>query len=337
MMRLTGPVLVGDFDLCIKQPLGTLARFLASPVSCSARVVSCNSPQYYIHPQSLGPGGGFHSHGIPAPLWYPHRGFWCPSSQLEAIPSFLLIIDRSPRCNSLIIHALTDHEAMIVTLFRIPRLMSHYIHIHVLDPSRLPPLLRAIRAALFPNNAPGVSSLKPPSSGEELAALRRRCASAFWGLVPRAVGELYYGTDNWAWFGVKANTITNEGVNLIRTDPLKTSSSTFKLNHATNLKGGTDAGPSHISPADENNPMMRSDATLCSRSKPSEPGETLPKQDKEDEARRLSEIEAGIVDIFSDAYFNKHLIYGILELVLVRLVPELAEKGVGELWEERLH
>lgn len=218
--------------------------------------------------------------------------------------------------------------------------MSHYIRVHVLDPTRLPPLLRAIRAALFPNNAPGVSNLKPPSSDEELAALRRRCASALWGLVPKAVGELYYGTDNWAWFGVKTNTITNEGVNL-RTDPLKTSSSSsssaFKHNHATNLKGGTDAGPSHMSPADENNPMMRSDATLCSQSKPNEPGETLPRHDREDEARRLFEIEAGIVDIFSDAYYNKHLIYGILELVLVRLVPELAEKGVGELWEERLH
>jgi hypothetical protein len=28
--------------------------------------------------------------------------------------------------------------------------------------------------------------------------------------------------------------------------------------------------------------------------------------------------------------------YGVLELVLVRLMPELAEKSVTELWEERL-
>ncbi len=27
---------------------------------------------------------------------------------------------------------------------------------------------------------------------------------------------------------------------------------------------------------------------------------------------------------------------GVLELILVRLIPELSEKGVGELWEERL-
>ncbi|KAI0906573.1 PXA domain-containing protein [Ustulina deusta] len=219
------------------------------------------------------------------------------------------------------------------------RLLSHYIHIYVLDPARLPPLLRAIRAALFPNNAPGVSSLKPPSSGEQLAALRRRCASALWGLLPKAVGELYYGTNNWAWCGVEADTTISENVNL-QAGRLKRSSGIFNHGSAPNISG-TDAGPPHV-PPDGNNPMMLNNATLSSRPKEhshgsNELGETFSRCDNEDEARRLSEIETGIVDIFSDAYCNKHLVYGILELLLVRLVPELAEKGVGELWEERLH
>ena len=55
-----------------------------------------------------------------------------------------------------------------------------------------------------------------------------------------------------------------------------------------------------------------------------------------EEARILDEIETGILDVFSDAYCNKHLLYSVLELVLVRLLPELADKGIGELWEERL-
>ena len=55
-----------------------------------------------------------------------------------------------------------------------------------------------------------------------------------------------------------------------------------------------------------------------------------------DEHRVLSEIETGILDVFSDVYCNKHLMYSILELVLVRLMPELAERGVIDLWEERL-
>ncbi|KAI0099643.1 PXA domain-containing protein [Nemania sp. FL0031] len=221
------------------------------------------------------------------------------------------------------------------------RLMSHYIHVYVLDPARLPPLLRAIRAALFPNNAPGVSSLKPPSSGEQVAALRRRCASALWGLVPRAVGDLYYGTTKWPWSGVKACITTNEGVKL-RTDPLKSNNNTFSHTYATSHKGGADAGSLGVLFPDENNPMMRNDATLSPTPQrdsqgSNRPDRPLPEYDNEDEARTLSEIEADIVDIFSDAYCNKHLIYSILELVLVRLVPELAEKGVGELWEERLH
>ncbi|KAI1169957.1 PXA domain-containing protein [Nemania sp. FL0916] len=217
------------------------------------------------------------------------------------------------------------------------RLMSHYIRIHVLDPAHLPPLLRAIRAALFPNNAPGVSSLKPPSSGEQLAALRRRCASALWGLLPRAVGEQYYGINQWPWSGVKACIITNEGVRP-RTDPLK---STLSHHDTARLSGGADAESSHVPLAGGKYPVMRNNATLSPLRKRFSPGtdrlsSTRPGYN-EDEMRTLAEIETGIVDIFSDAYCNKHLVYGILELVLLRLVPELAEKGVGELWEERLH
>ncbi|KAI1273603.1 PXA domain-containing protein [Xylaria sp. FL0933] len=219
------------------------------------------------------------------------------------------------------------------------RLLSHYIHLHVLDPARLPPLLRAIRAALFPNNAPGVSSLKPPSSGEQLAALRRRCASALWGLLPKAVGGLYYGTNDWAWSGVKADTTISENVNQWA-GRLKRNSNIFNHSSAPDISA-IDAGPPHVPPG-RNNPMICNDATLSPLSKGHSHG--FNESDgmfsdcrNEDEARTLSEIEIGIVDIFSDAYCNKHLVYGILELVLVRLIPELAEKSVGELWEERLH
>lgn len=225
------------------------------------------------------------------------------------------------------------------SLLIVDRLLSYYIHIYVLNPARLPPLLRAIRAALFPNNAPGVSSLKPPSSGEQLAALRRRCASALWGLLPKAVGELYYGTSNWAWSGVKADTTTCEEVNP-QIGRLKRSSSVLDHSSAPNVSG-IGAGPPHVH-LDGNSSTMLSDATLSSQPKehshrPYELAETLAEHDDEGEARIISEVETGIVDVFSDAYCNKHLVYGILELVLVRLVPELAEKSIGELWEERLH
>jgi hypothetical protein len=55
-----------------------------------------------------------------------------------------------------------------------------------------------------------------------------------------------------------------------------------------------------------------------------------------EDARVISEIDQRILDVFSDEYCNKHLMYSALELILVRLMPELAEKTVTELLEERL-
>ena len=58
--------------------------------------------------------------------------------------------------------------------------------------------------------------------------------------------------------------------------------------------------------------------------------------DKIDERELIvREIEA-ILDVFGDSYCNKHLLYGIVELCLVRLVPEISEMGVRELMEARL-
>lgn len=44
----------------------------------------------------------------------------------------------------------------------------------------------------------------------------------------------------------------------------------------------------------------------------------------------------GLIMVLNDEYCNKHLMYSVLEIILVRLMPELSEKGVGELWEDRL-
>ncbi len=54
------------------------------------------------------------------------------------------------------------------------------------------------------------------------------------------------------------------------------------------------------------------------------------------EERRTKEVE-DILDVFDDSYCNKHLLYSIVELVIVRLIPEMGEKGIEELLEERLN
>ncbi len=40
--------------------------------------------------------------------------------------------------------------------------------------------------------------------------------------------------------------------------------------------------------------------------------------------------------VWGDGYLNRHVGYAILELVLVRVLPELGEKGVAGLVEGRL-
>jgi hypothetical protein len=52
-----------------------------------------------------------------------------------------------------------------------------------------------------------------------------------------------------------------------------------------------------------------------------------------DEQLRQAEELLGCLD---DAYLNKHLVFGIVELIVLRLVPELGERGVQELIDERL-
>jgi hypothetical protein len=55
----------------------------------------------------------------------------------------------------------------------------------------------------------------------------------------------------------------------------------------------------------------------------------------ESEGEQLEQVET-MLSCLDDAYVNKHLIFAIVELVVVRLMPELGERGVQELLEERI-
>jgi hypothetical protein len=57
--------------------------------------------------------------------------------------------------------------------------------------------------------------------------------------------------------------------------------------------------------------------------------------DEADENQLLAAIEDEVLDLFADEYCNKHLLFSIVETVLVRLLPELSEHSVTELMEER--
>lgn len=55
----------------------------------------------------------------------------------------------------------------------------------------------------------------------------------------------------------------------------------------------------------------------------------------ESEEARVDEIEEEILGWSDDVWLNKYLIYGILELVLCRICPEMRDKLPSELLAER--
>lgn len=47
-------------------------------------------------------------------------------------------------------------------------------------------------------------------------------------------------------------------------------------------------------------------------------------------------MERTVLGVWEDGYCNRHLAYQVLELCVVRCLPELGERGVRELVGERL-
>lgn len=56
---------------------------------------------------------------------------------------------------------------------------------------------------------------------------------------------------------------------------------------------------------------------------------------REKEEAVLREVEKEL-EVWGDGYLNRHVAYAVLELVVVRLLPEMGEKGVQSLMETRL-
>ncbi|KAJ9653052.1 hypothetical protein H2198_007714 [Neophaeococcomyces mojaviensis] len=54
-----------------------------------------------------------------------------------------------------------------------------------------------------------------------------------------------------------------------------------------------------------------------------------------DEEVIVDQLEADLLSPFGDQYLNKHLVYGLVELILVKLIPELGEQSITDLLAER--
>lgn len=72
------------------------------------------------------------------------------------------------------------------------RLLSATIHDNLLDPAILPPLVRNVRLAAFPDNA--FPPARVPPTGEQIAEIKRECAKAIIGSIPNMIRRYYFAT-----------------------------------------------------------------------------------------------------------------------------------------------
>lgn len=149
----------------------------------------------------------------------------------------------------------------------------------------------------------GSSPLSPDqqrraSNAAEVASIRRKCALGILSLIPRPIARRVLGVASET--GIKRNSI-----------PPRFPAQALSQFQDSEPEAG-DPGHAFMPPD----------------------GATGSDGDAEEELL-ASTIETEILDLFADEYCNKHLIYSIIETLLARLLPELSDRSIAELMEDR--
>ncbi|RMJ21863.1 hypothetical protein PHISP_07272 [Aspergillus sp. HF37] len=241
----------------------------------------------------------------------------------------------------------------ILTINQIARFLHETIHDHLLTPTLLPNLLRAARAGLVPGNGRQTPTPAPLQGLGQGTGIRALVAAA----APHATDQRQQESPapapataptTPAGGGVPSNatatgasslpsssdeidpTRTRRGcaVRILRVLPRQVTRSLLgRSGVPVSVPDGVVVGGGG---GDSTTPTTSTSNNSAdnprSKEEPSIPEEDL---------AYLETIESDILALFADEYCNKHLVFAIIELVLVRLLPELRERSVGELLEDR--
>lgn len=170
-------------------------------------------------------------------------------------------------------------------------------------------------------------------SNSEIAAIKRRCAVSLLAVIPRSVARTFFGVPPSSNRDRTCSAATGGSPSLTRSSPSPPSS----------RDEGGEVPPSAPfqdgKPGDSSTSPMSSSTTV---SIPSSSDETTTQQHTDDtnqldreELYLLETIETDLLDLFADSYCNKHLIYSIIETVLAKVLPEMAERTIADLMEDR--
>lgn len=155
-------------------------------------------------------------------------------------------------------------------------------------------------------------------SSSEIAATKRRCAASLLAVIPRGVARAFFGVPHSSNSDRTCSAAIGSSSALTSTCP----SSDPMRN-----------GSSSTSPISSTTPASRSPDGVESAERTDET-EANGEVDL-GELFLLESIEADLLDLFADEYCNKHLVYSVIETVLAKLLPEMAERTVADLMEDR--
>ncbi|KAJ6005533.1 hypothetical protein N7451_003477 [Penicillium sp. IBT 35674x] len=195
-------------------------------------------------------------------------------------------------------------------------------------------------ASKISTNSPTGSEKRPSFPDSEIDTTKRRCAASLLALIPRNVARTYFGVPAPSRRDGTCSTTTGSSPSLTTSSPSPCPPVSSDESGVDQMTRSSSQGMKRTSVC-----PLPGESSASTLSGPKN-GECIAAEksrtDVDDEAKvdpdelfLLRSIETDLLDPFSDEYCNKHLVYSIIETILARIIPELAEHSVADLMEER--
>ncbi|KAJ5384665.1 PX-associated sorting nexin 13 [Penicillium concentricum] len=164
-------------------------------------------------------------------------------------------------------------------------------------------------------------------SRTEIAAIKRRCAASLLAVIPRSVARTFLGVPPSA-----PPPYSSDGTCSSNSSPsLVTSLPSPGAHHGAFQEEKANLAPSH-SPSPSDPCPVTSGHLAAERLRTDD---NLSAGIDCEDLHLLDIIEHDFLDLFADEYCNKHLVWSIIETVLAKVLPEMTERSVEDLLEDR--
>ncbi|KAJ5586979.1 uncharacterized protein N7459_002744 [Penicillium hispanicum] len=180
---------------------------------------------------------------------------------------------------------------------------------------------------------PTRSEKRTAPSSQDIAAIKRRCAASLLAVIPRKVAQTFFGVPAPSSGDRTCSTTTGSSSSLTTISPPASIEEGGGDAPRSSPPQGTEPSPVPLASSAFATPGGRDERPAAERVR-TDGADDEPVVDPED-LFLLRTIETDLLDLFADAYCNKHLVYAIIETVLAKVLPELSERSVTDLMEVR--